>query len=130
LHFHDPSDLAKCFGNLRRHSLQLMQIVAEELDLAGLRDRRQIPDQVLHELQGLDFQAWHRLLDASAGAAVKTLSTSAKYQFTKNFNAFVIYSYTEDHSNTMRVGFNTGFRGDAARRRRGCTMVRESGWPR
>jgi len=49
----------------------------------------------------------------SAEDAVKTVSTAFQYQFTPKFNAFVVYSYTEEHSNVARIGFNYGFGGAA-----------------
>jgi hypothetical protein len=42
----------------------------------------------------------------SAEDGVKTLSTSAEYQFTPRFNAFAVISRTEEHSNIVRIGFN------------------------
>ena len=42
---------------------------------------------------------------------VPTGSTALEYQFTDHFNAFVAYSYTSEHSNIGRVGFNIGFGG-------------------
>lgn len=50
----------------------------------------------------------------SAEDAVKTASTSFEYQFTPRFNAFAVYSYTEEHSNVARIGFNVGFGGHGA----------------
>lgn len=42
---------------------------------------------------------------------VPTGSTALQFQFTDHFNAFVAYSYTSEHSNIGRIGFNIGFGG-------------------
>ncbi|MFO1394109.1 MAG: transporter [Steroidobacteraceae bacterium] len=47
----------------------------------------------------------------SSEDGVPTGSTSMEYQFTEHFNAFVVYSYTSEHSNIGRIGFNIGFGG-------------------
>jgi Putative MetA-pathway of phenol degradation len=50
------------------------------------------------------FTAFFEAFSAEDG--VKTLSTSAEYQFTPRFNAFAVYSRTEEHSDVARIGFN------------------------
>ena len=45
----------------------------------------------------------------SAEDAVKTVSTSAEYQFSEHLNAFAVLSYTEEHSKIARLGFNYSF---------------------
>ncbi|MEO6078172.1 MAG: transporter [Steroidobacteraceae bacterium] len=42
----------------------------------------------------------------SAEEGVKTISTSAEYQFTRKFNAFAVIARTKEHANVGRIGFN------------------------
>lgn len=48
----------------------------------------------------------------SAEENVTTGSMSAEYQFTKRFNAFVVYARTAEQANIARTGFNIGFGGE------------------
>ncbi len=92
LHLGDAADLADGVGHLRRGPLQQGDVVGIELHLDGLRHGRQVADQVLHQLGGLDLEAGHvglhlvpdlghHLLDRPAAGALQADEIVADVRF-------------------------------------------------
>ena len=48
--------------DLGRNLVKDRRVVAEDLDLDGLRNRREVADQIFHELRGLDIESGYGLL--------------------------------------------------------------------
>ncbi len=57
--FDDARNLADRIADLRCGTAEFRRVVAEKLDLDGLRHGGQVADQIFHELGGLDLEARH-----------------------------------------------------------------------
>ena len=83
----------------------------------GVNFAQPVDENIYHQDLVWDLEAEHRFAPRftmffeafSAEDGVKTISTSAEYQFTAHLNGFFVMSRTEEHSNIARVGFNYGF---------------------
>ncbi len=74
----DARDAAEAVRDGRREARQDGRVVGEELDLDGLRDRREVADEVLHQEDELDLEARHARLDLAADIVHDGLDVAAR----------------------------------------------------
>ena len=61
----DAVDLFQRTDDLRGARFQLLRIVTEQLDFNGLRDGRQVANQIFHQLSSFDLQTRNIVLNLS-----------------------------------------------------------------